>query len=136
MTVEILGNYLGNKKVSLLHGPSGTVINTAAPLDNQGDGSSFSPSDLLSASLGACMLTIMGIFAERNGINLEGSKFRLVKHMQSDPRRVKLLEVSFHLPKTISATDRVKLERAAYTCPVCASLNPEVERKIDFHYDV
>ena len=88
MAVEITGRYAGNLRVDLHHGPSGTEIRTAAPVDNNGDGSSFSPTDLLAASLGACMVTVMGIYAQKNGIPFDGVEFRLEKHMRADPRRV------------------------------------------------
>ncbi len=71
MAVEITGRYAGNLKVDLHHGPSGAEMRTAAPVDNNGDGSSFSPTDLLAASLGACMVTVIGIYAEKYGISLD-----------------------------------------------------------------
>jgi putative redox protein len=132
--VDIQGRYLGNLKVELTHGPSGTVIKTAAPVDNQGDGSSFSPTDLAATSLGACMLTLIGIVAQRDGIDLTGLEFRLEKHMASNPRRIGAVPVTIQMPAGLSADQRQKLENAALTCPVHKSLAPEVERPVEFVY--
>ena len=136
MAVSIEGRYLGNKNVELTHGPSGTIIKTAAPVDNNGDGSSFSPTDLASSSLAACMMTIMGIIAERDGIDLSGANFSLEKHMGTEPRRISRIPISFHLPKSLTEDERKKLERAAMTCPVHHSLHPEIEAEISFNYDL
>ncbi len=134
MAVEITGRYSGNLNVELSHGPSGTSIHTAAPVDNQGDGSSFSPTDLLASALGACMVTIMGIVAEREGIALEGVTFRLEKHMQASPRRVGSIPLEINMPAGLSEVQRKKLERGALTCPVHKSLHPDVEKDVRFVY--
>lgn len=134
MAVEITGTYQGQLKVALQHGPSGAVIHTAAPVDNQGDGSSFSPTDLVATALGACMVTIMGIVAEREGIDLRGLTFRVEKHMQSDPRRIARLPVRIEMPAGLSSAQRKKLERGALTCPVHKSLLPEIDKPVDFIY--
>lgn len=135
MAVEITGSYLGKLKVQLNHGPSGSVITTAAPVDNNGDGSSFSPTDLVAAALGACMLTIMGIVAEREGIDLTTATFRVEKHMSASPRRIGALPIVFTLPASATPEQRTKLERAALTCPVHHSLHPEIEVKVEFKYE-
>jgi putative redox protein len=135
MAVEIFGEYAGRLGVRLTHGPSGAQLRTAAPVDNQGDGSSFSPTDLLATSLGACMITVMAILGERDGMPLEGLAFRVEKHMQADPRRVERLPVSIHMPRGLTARQRTMLERAALTCPVHLSLLPEIERAVEFVYD-
>ena len=85
MAVEITGRYAGGLKVDLRHGPSGAEIRTAAPVDNNGDGSSFSPTDLLAASLGTCMVTVMGIYAQKNGIPFEERMVRF-DSFQGDSR--------------------------------------------------
>jgi len=135
MAVQITGRYLGDKKVQVTHGPSGTELVTVPPVDNQGDGSSFSPTDLVPTSLGACMLTVMGIVAERSGISLEGTEFSVEKHMQKDPRRIGRLPVTIHLPQALTPEERSKLERTALTCPVHKSLHPEIEIPVEFIYD-
>lgn len=134
MAVEITGRYDGNLKVELTHGPSGRHLTTAAPVDNNGDGSSFSPTDLLAASLGACMVTIMGIVAAREGISLDGLSFRLEKHMASDPRRVSSVPVTIEMPAGLSPEARRRLEAGALACPVHKSLPPELKREVRFLY--
>lgn len=135
MAVEITGRYTGNLKMDLQHGPSGAVQKTAAPVDNRGDGSSFSPTDLVAAALASCMVTTMAIVAEREGIDFSAASFRIEKHMQSDPRRIAALPVVLHMPAGLSADQKMKLERAALTCPVHRSLLPEIEKKVEFVYD-
>jgi putative redox protein len=134
MSVEIRGTSLDGLKMELEHGPSGTRIRTAAPRDNAGDGSSFSPTDLLAASLGACMVTTMSIVAAREGIPFDGASFGLEKHMRSDPRRVAALPVTVRMPAGLEAAHRTRLEEIARTCPVARSLSPEVEQEIRFVY--
>lgn len=136
MSVVITGNYIGNKRIELRHVESGATIRTVAPKDNNGDGTLFSPTDLFAGSLGACILTIMGIVGDRDGLDLSGSHFRVEKHMASSPRRVAKLLVEIHLPADLDADTRTKLERAGNTCPVHHSIHPEVELKIDYLFDV
>ncbi len=135
MSIKIKGKYTKKFGTTITHTPSGTVIKTAAPKDNNGDGSSFSPTDLLAASLGSCMLTIIGIVANRLEINIEGATFEVEKHMISDPRRIGKLSVDIYLPKSILEDDRKKLERGAMTCPVHKSLLPEIEIPVRFIYE-
>lgn len=134
--VFISGRYTGGKKTELRHEPSGTVIQTAAPTDNNGDGSSFSPTDLLAASLGACMLTVMSIYAERHSVGLEGMEFRVEKIMHPDPRRIGELPLTIRMPAALTPEQREILERAAHTCPVHRSLSPEIKIEVNFVYDV
>jgi putative redox protein len=134
MAVEITGTYTGNLKMELTHGPSGAQLRTAAPVDNKGDGSSFSPTDLVAAAFGSCIVTTMAIVAEREGIDFTTASFRVEKHMQSDPRRIGKLPVEVRMPAGLSADQRTKLERAGHTCPVHKSLLPEVEKEVRFVY--
>lgn len=134
MAVEITGRYTGNLKMELEHGPSGARLQTAAPVDNRGDGSSFSPTDLVAAALGSCIVTTMAIVAEREGIDFTTASFRVEKHMQNDPRRIALLPIVVHMPPGLTADQRTKLERAGHTCPVHRSLLPEIEKRIEFVY--
>lgn len=136
MSVKMTGKYIGNKKIELRHNDSGAVIYTAAPLDNNGDGSSFSPTDLFTSSLGACMLTIMGILAERDAIDLSSSYYLIEKIMSDSPRRVGKIILDIHLPSNFTDEQKKKYERAANTCPVHHSLHPEIDVKISFIYDV
>lgn len=134
--VNMQGRYLGGKNCEIQHGPSGATIRTTAPKDNQGEGNLFSPTDLIGAALGSCILTTMAIVGERDGINLIGAYFDLEKHMASDPRRIGALPVNIHLPKTLTDTQRRKLENAAHVCPVHRSLHPEMQKEITFTYDL
>ena len=136
MGVTINAIYLGNKKVKAVHEPSQAELITDAPKDNQGEGTSFSPSDLFATSLGACMMTIMANVADRNGINIKGSTVTVIKEMNTEPRRIKSLTVTFHLPQKLADPDRKKLENAALTCPVHRSLHPEVAVPLKFVYDL
>jgi putative redox protein len=129
MAVEMEIVYEGDLRSRAKHGPSGQMIATDAPVDNGGKGAAFSPTDLVGAALGACMLTIMGKVADRNGIDLRGTKVRVTKEMASEPvRRIKRLGVVLTLPPglKLSAENRAKLENAAHTCPVKQSLHPGV----------
>lgn len=131
--VSIDVTYEGELRCRAQHGPSDTTLRTDAPVDNHGRGESFSPTDLVATALGACMLTIMGIAAERHGLALEGARVRVEKHMVSEPRRrIGKLEVVIEVPGEVSEKDRTRLERAALTCPVHASLHPEVEIPVRF----
>lgn len=134
MAVEITGEYTDGLKMRLRHGPSGAEVPTAAPVDNLGDGSSFSPTDLLAASLGACMVTTMAIVAQREGIPFGGAAFSLEKHMRSDPRRVDSLPVTIRMPAGLTPEQRERLEHVARTCPVDRSLHPDVRREVSFVY--
>lgn len=134
MAVHMSGRYHPGLKVEIEHEPSGSRIWTSAPLDNNGDGSTFSPTDLCAASLGACMLTVMGIVAERDGIDFSNCRFTLEKHMVAVPRRIGRLPLRIEMPAGLSADARVKLERTARHCPVHHSLHPEVAIEVEFVY--
>ncbi len=136
MSVVISGEYLGDKKVKAVHGPSGAELTTAAPVDNQGDGSSFSPTDLAAASMATCMLTIMGIAAEKHGVDLSGSTFRIEKHMNASPRFIKALPVTFHLPSGLEEKVREVLKHAAHSCPVHKSFADIVEISVELQFDL
>ena len=127
--------YAGQLRTEATHVASGKIIQTDAPLDNHGRGEAFSPTDLVSTALGSCMMTIMGIVAERHQWNLVDSTFEIVKHMSTEPpRRIAQIDVTFRLPASLSANDRTLLERSAHTCPVTLSLHPDVKQNIVFIY--
>ncbi len=133
--VKISMVYEGNLRCRLKHGPSGSEILTDAPVDNQGKGEAFSPTDLVAAALGSCMLTVMGIAARKNGIQLEGAKVDVNKEMVVDPiRRIGKITVHIQMPKGIDPAKRELLETAAHSCPVHKSLGPQVNIQIDFQY--
>lgn len=131
--VEIDVVYQGDLRCEARHLPSGETLVTDAPADNEGRGGSFSPTDLLATALGTCMLTIMGIAARRHGLDLTGTTVRVVKTMVADPRRrIGRLDVTIRLNRRFTTDERRLLETAATTCPVTASLRPEVEIPIRF----
>ena len=125
--VHIDITYEGGLRTRAVHGPSGASLVTDTPADNHGKGESFSPTDLVATGLGACMLTIMGIVAERHGWPLVGAHVRVEKKMASDPRRIAALEVVLRVPGGHDERARAALERAARTCPVHATLDGRVE---------
>lgn len=126
--VRINLSYQGGLRCSATHEPSGNTIQTDAPLDNNGRGEAFSPTDLVASALGACMATVMGIVAERKGIPLEGMTIEVRKHMSEDaPRRIARLELDIHMPVSRSHPERKLLESAARGCPVHHSLSPDIE---------
>ena len=134
MTVEIKGQYEGDLRVKLTHGPSGSVIETDAPVDNQGKGARFSPTDMIVSALGACMMTIMGIVAKRDGIKFEGVTFRGEKHMVESPRRIGKIVLEFKMPSALTDEQKRKLEKFAYSCPVHQALKTDIEQDIRFIY--
>ena len=133
MSVRIEVRYEGELHTTARHGPSGAVLETDAPKDNEGKGESFSPTDLLATALGTCMLTVMGILARRKGWDLAGARVSVDKDMVADPvRRVGRLGLRFEMPAGIPEDARKPLERAALTCPVHQSLHPDVKIETSF----
>jgi uncharacterized OsmC-like protein len=133
--VEISIKYLGDLRCEARHEPSGTVITTDAPVDNEGRGESFSPTDLAATSLGACMLTIMGIAARKQGVNLGDTQVKVLKEMTAQPpRRIAKVTVVFTIPLPASHEKRAMLEEAARNCPVHLSLDPGVEQEMRFDW--
>ncbi|MBO3270253.1 MULTISPECIES: OsmC family protein [Hymenobacter] len=127
--------YTGQLRTEATHNASGNTIITDAPVDNHGRGEAFSPTDLVAASLGACMMTIMGIVAERHQLDLTSVTYDVTKHMAAEPRRIRQIDVQFHLPASLPEKERALLERAAHTCPVALSLNPEIKQEVSFLYE-
>lgn len=132
--VTMTGIYEGDKHCTLTHGPSNTQIHTDAPKDNNGRGEAFSPTDLVGAALGSCILTTMAIYAEKNGIDIKGVSFQVTKKMKLSPRMIAELEVAITLPAHLTAEQRPALEEIAHTCPVTRSLNSEVKIPVTFTY--
>ncbi|MEO6709798.1 MAG: OsmC family protein [Planctomycetota bacterium] len=131
--VTIVMEYQGELRCRATHTPSKTELTTDAPVDNQGKGESFSPTDLVATALGTCMLTTMGIVAARHGWSMQGASATVVKEMVADPvRRIGRLRVSINLPTPLEAKAREALERAAHTCPVHRSLAANVDVPLEF----
>jgi putative redox protein len=134
--VTIQVEYEGGLHCTAVHGPSKAELSTDAPVDNHGKGESFSPTDLVATALGTCILTTMGIVAERHGWNMSGSHASVVKHMVSTPvRRIGKLEVRVTMKGSFDARAKETLERTAHTCPVHKSLSPDVEVPMTFEWD-
>lgn len=117
MAVIMKGRSINPTTVELVH-ESGAIVRTMAPKDNGGDGSGFSPTDLCAVSLGACAVTIMGMFARDKNIPLESIEFELKKEMGTDPRRIVRLFMQYRLKGAFSEIDFRKLAAAGKTCPV------------------
>lgn len=133
--VKIQINYEGDLHCSATHGPSGKSLETDAPVDNQGRGESFSPTDLVATALGTCMATLMGIVARRHELDLAGLKVEVTKEMSTDtPRRIARLTTTIRVPLPPDHPQRILLENAALTCPVHHSLHPEVDKPVDFQW--
>jgi len=127
--------YEGGLRTRAVHGPSGCELLTDAPKDNRGKGESFSPTDLVAAALGACMLTIVGIVAEQHGWSIEGARARVEKGMVADPaRRIGSLEVVISVPGEFSDKEKELLEKAALSCPVHKSLPVEMDLPVRFEF--
>lgn len=131
-TIETV--YQGTLRTQAVHVQSGTSILTDAPVDNQGKGMAFSPTDLLAASLGSCMLTIMGISAREHQINIDDTKCAITKIMAANPRRVGEIEIDLQFPEKYSEKQQKILERAALTCPVYLSLHPDIKKTVNFNW--
>ena len=131
--VKVRVSYEGGLRCRATHGPSGAEVVTDAPVDNHGQGQSFSPTDLVATALGACMLTIMGIVAERHGWDLAGATVEVEKSMVADPdRRIGSLGVVIQVAGEHDAKARTVLERAALTCPVHRTLGANVDIPVRF----
>ncbi|BDS10225.1 OsmC family protein [Aureispira anguillae] len=125
--------YLGELRVEATHLKSGEIMITDAPIDNNGKGEAFSPTDTVATALATCMLTIMGIRASKKGINIQGAKAEITKTMASNPRRISKIEVKISMPKIgIESNFQELLEMAAKSCPVAQSIHPDIEQIVDF----
>jgi putative redox protein len=127
--------YNGGLRTTCTHIKSGNSFETDAPVDNNGKGERFSPTDLLATSLGTCMLTVMGIRARKSGFDLDGVKIEVEKIMKADPRRVGGINLSYQIPdnlKTVDENTKVILKKIAQTCPVMLSIHPDIEVNVDW----
>tara|TARA_Y100001970_G_C13947712_1_gene706581 strand:+ start:401 stop:805 length:405 start_codon:yes stop_codon:yes gene_type:complete len=126
--------YKNNLRTEAEHIVSGEKIITDAPIDNNGKGEAFSPTDLIATALGSCIITIMGIVAQKHGIDLSETNASVKKEMSSNPRRISEVIIDINMDKNIEKKDRKLLERAALACPVHKSLHPDLIKKIQFFY--
>ena len=126
--------YLGNLRTSSIHLQSGSEIISDAPIDNNGKGEAFSPTDTVANALASCMMTVMGIKARDLNVDFVGSTAAVTKIMQADPRRISAIEIVFDMHISTDEKTQTILERTAMTCPVFLSLHPEIEKKISFNW--
>jgi len=135
MEETISTTYLGELQTHATHVKSGNELITDAPPDNKDKGEEFSPTDLLATSLESGMLTIMGISAREHGFNIDGTKVKIWKIMESGPRRVGEIKIEFTFPgNNYSEKEKKIIEKAAYTCPVNLSLHPNLKKTIIFNF--
>ena len=129
------GYYQGQLRTEDTHLKSGNKVITDAPPDNNGKGEAFSPTDLVCAALSSCMMTLMGMLADREKIELDGLKSEITKIMGSNPRKIAEIQISFSHP-SLKATDvqKQKLKNAALTCPVALSLSESIKQTIEFNW--
>ena len=134
-TIMATVEYVGDLRTKATHLKSGNIITTDAPIDNQGKGEAFSPTDLVSAALSSCMMTIMGQVAVREGVNMNGLKTEVVKVMTASPRKIAEIKITFSHPD-FKATEvqKQKLMNAARTCPVALSLSENLQQTIEFNW--
>ena len=131
----IENTYVGDLRTSSKHIKSGQEIITDAPVDNNGKGKAFAPTDLVSSALCSCMTTVMGICAEKGGFKMPNSIARIKKIMNSDPRKIKEIHIELNFEEN-SLTDiqKNKLESVGRNCPVAKSLHPEIKQNIIFNF--
>ncbi len=126
--------YIGDLRTSSIHLQSGNEIISDAPLDNNGKGEAFSPTDTVANALASCMMTVMGIKARDLHIELTGSTAEVTKIMNAEPRRIGAIEIVFNMSVDLDQKNKTILERTAMTCPVFLSLNVEIEKRITFNW--
>ena len=126
--------YQGELHCQLQHGPSGNIIYTDAPVDNHGKGEAFSPTDLMCSAMAACMATIMGIYAEEEGLDLNGCSIEIGKEMSANPRRIARIETVITLPLPADTPHKQALEQCVLGSPAMLSLHPDIEVPITWNW--
>ena len=127
--------YLGDLRTASIHLQSGSEIISDAPLDNNGKGEAFSPTDTVANALASCMFTVMGIKARDLNVDFKGAVASVTKIMQTEPRRISRIEVVFEMSIAVDEKTKTILERTALTCPVFLSLHPDIEKEIIFNWN-
>lgn len=126
--------YLGDLRTSSIHLNSGSEIISDAPLDNNGKGEAFSPTDTVANGLATCMFTVMGIKARDMEVDLSNSEAEVTKIMASEPRRISEIHIIFNMNVVLDDKTKTILERTAMTCPVHYSLHPDIKKEITFNW--
>ena len=134
--VEITANYEGQLRCRATHGPSKNELITDAPADNMGKGEGFSPTDLVATALATCILTTIGIVAQRKGIEIKSMRAHAEKHMSADaPRRIMRIPVKIWISLPADHSERPLLEKTAHSCPVYSSVRADIEMPIEFVWE-
>jgi len=133
MTSKVV--YLENLRTQIEHLASGQKSITDAPVDNNGKGEAFSPTDLLATSLASCMLTVVGIKAQKLSLNINGSYAQVLKTMESDPRRVSSVDIQVVFKGTLSQGEKSLFQQIAINCPVAKSLHPNIIQNVSFSFE-
>lgn len=132
--VKCTVKYQGGLRCSLTHGPSGATVSSDAPVDNRGKGESFSPTDLMCSAMAACMATIMGIYAEDNGLDLQGTEISVEKEMSANPRRIARIRTEIIVPLAADTEHKAALEACVIGSPAMRSLHPDIDVPITWHW--
>ena len=132
MTSKVI--YKGDLRTECEHIQSGNKFITDAPLDNNGKGEAFSPTDTVATALASCMLTIMGIKAKESNLDIKGTFAEVTKHMEANPRRISKIDVQVYVKGELTDRDKTVLENSAKTCPVIHSIHPDIIKNITFKY--
>lgn len=133
--ITVKSEYLGGLRTQSVHVRSGNEYLTDAPIDNNGKGETFSPTDTVASALGSCMMTVMAISGEKNGIDMSGMRTEITKIMTANPRRISELKVEFYWDNCqASDKDRAWLKRVGLNCPVALSLSENLNQNVTFHF--
>jgi uncharacterized OsmC-like protein len=124
--------YVHPLKTKATHNRSGNSLNTDAPVDNNGEGAYFSPTDLAATSLASCLLTVMGIYADQNNLELGEIECNLQKEMAANPRRIKAITIEINWKTNLPENEIQNLKKIALNCPVAKSLHPDIEQNLIF----
>ena len=126
--------YLGELRTSSIHINSGSEIISDAPVDNNGKGEAFSPTDTVANALASCMFTVMGIKAREMDVDFSGSTAEVTKVMAAEPRRISEIHITFNMNLETDDKTKTILERTGMTCPVHYSLHPDIKKEIVFNW--
>lgn len=132
--ITITTTYTGELRTTSTHKPSGSTVITDAPTDNNGKGEAFSPTDLACTALVTCMLTIMGIYAQKNDFELGEVNAEVEKVMAVSPRKIAAVNIQLHFRQSFDAAVQERLKDAALHCPVALSLHPDIRQQVVFNF--
>ena len=135
MNYSIENKYIGNLRTVSTHLDSKDKITTDAPIDNNGKGQAFAPTDLVSSALCSCMTTVMGICAEKGGFKMPNSTAKITKIMSAEPRKIKEIRIELNFEENnLSEAQKNKLKNVSENCPVAKSLHPDINQIINFNF--